>query len=468
MAWNGGQMKYKVDFLVGATLLFAMVFSTEATEVNTWARGADSDALASNPANWSLGHAPLSNEIVRLAQSCSRAMIWDEKATDVVSGWVQEDGFIAVVTVNTTPKAGGFNTLRVLGDFDLRGGAVTHPANEDAEAWWLSLDITGNLIVGEKAFISVSGKGYASGKGPSPGVTPGSGASHGGQGAPQVKSANDRPARTYDSILNPVMSGSGGAAREGAVYSYNGGGVIVLKVGGRALVGGTITANADGRDIDTTNIGGAAGGSVNIRAELDVKGEGWISANGGRGYHEGGGGGGGGRIALVSQSSGVWISMSHISAYGACGESANPDNPLADRHVRGAAGTVYIEGRAKETINGGEVIVRDWHRPSLASTRIPSDMHPDSGECKDVALAVDANGFVVVTSSTSLRKLTFGGGGMDLNKNTLMVGSVLNRKKESDPLDATGTYTSPTAMQLDSVIFNGGQIIVRTYFKPIL
>lgn len=461
-------MKKKACFWVVATWFLAIVVSVEAAVVNTWARTADSDALASNPANWSLRHAPLSNEIVRLPQSCSRAMIWDEKATDVVSGWIQEDGFIAVVTVNTTPKAGGFTTLKVLGDFDVRGGAVTHPANDDAEAWWLSLDIAGDLLLGEKAYFSVSGKGYASGKGPSPGVTFGSGASHGGQGAPQLNSANERPARTYDSIINPVMSGSGGTTREGAVHSYNGGGVIVLKVGGQVRVNGTITANADGRDIDDSNIGGAAGGSVNIRAELDITGEGSISANGGRGFHEGGGGGGGGRVALVSKSGSVRLPQARIAAYGACGESANPDNPIADRHIRGAAGTVYLESRSDEALNGGEVNVRDWHRPSLASTRIPSDMHPDVGECKDAALVVDGNGFVVVTASTSLRKLTFGGGGMDLNKNTLSVGSVINRKKEREPLDASGTYTSPTVMQLDSVIFSGGRIIVRTYFKPIL
>lgn len=461
-------MKYTIDFFLGMALLLATTFTAEAAVTNTWARGADSDALASNPANWSLRHAPQSNEVIRVPRSCSRSMIWDEKATPVVSGWIQDDGYIAVVTVNTTPKAGGFNKLTVLGDFILHGGAVTHPANEAEEDWWLSLDISGNLVVGAKAYLSVSGKGYASGKGPSPGVTRGCGASHGGQGAPQVKALNERPARTYDSIINPVMSGSGGTSLEGSVHSYNGGGAIVLKVGGRVSIEGTVAADADGRDIDNTNIGGAAGGSINIRAQLDIRGDGWVTANGGRGYHEGGGGGGGGRVALVSQTSGVRISPARMSAYGACGESANPDNPIADRHMRGAAGTIYIESRAEETVNGGAVYVRDWHRPSLASTRIPSDLYPDIGECKDVELSVDGNGFVVVTASTSLRKLSFGGGGMDVNGNTLIVGAVFNRGKEKGLLDTSGSYSSPTVMQLDSVIFNGGQIIVRTYFKPIL
>ncbi len=461
-------MKYTIDFFLGMAFLLAMTLTAGAAVTNSWARGAGSDALASNPLNWSLRHAPQSNEVIRVPRSCSRSMIWDEKATDVVSGWIQDDGYIAVVTVNTTPKEGGFNKLTVLGDFVVRGGAVTHPANDAAEDWWLSLDISGDLIVGEKAYLSVSGKGYASGKGPSPGVMPGSGASHGGQGAPQVKSLNERPARTYDSIINPVMSGSGGTSLEGSVHSYNGGGSIVLKVGGRVSIEGKITADADGRDIDNTNIGGAAGGSVNIRAKLDIRGNGWISANGGRGYHEGGGGGGGGRIALVSQTGGVRMPLTHVLAYGACGESKNADNPIADRHMRGAAGTVYIESRAEETVNGGKVFVRDWHRPSLASTRIPSDMHPDVGECKDAELAVEGNGFIVVTASASLRQLSFAGGGMDLNGNTLIVGQVYNRNKDKVPLNASGSYTSPTAMQLDSVIFNGGKIIVRTYFKPIM
>lgn len=459
-------MKRAVRSCLQSLLVLGAAVAANAGETNIWARGSGADALASNPANWSLRHAPLSNEVVRLTRGCSRAIVWDDKASPVVSGWIQEAGYVAVATINTTPKAGGFNTFSVLGDFIVKGGAVTHPANGDAEDWWLSLDVAGNVIVGENAFLSASGKGYASGKGPSPGVTPGSGASHGGQGAPCSMSTNTMPARTYDSIINPVMSGSGGTTLDGSPHSYNGGGSIVIKAGGKVIVDGSISANADSRDIDGTNIGGAAGGSVNIRARGKIEGNGSITANGGRGYHKGAGGGGGGRIALVSSG---WNQMGgkRLSAYGGCGETATPESPVTDRHIRGAAGTVYVANLSLEPDAGGVVSISDWHRPSLASTRIPSDMHPDVNECRDAALSIEGNGFATLTASTSVRELKFSGGGIDLNRNTLVVGFVRSSSDKNGAFETPGTYTSPPSRHFDPVIFQNGSIVVRTYFKPI-
>ena len=118
-------MKQIATILLGAALAVSAA-AEGAVMTNTWIRARGSDALASNHANWSLRHAPLSNEVVRLAQSHSRALVWDAKASPVVAGWIQEKGYVAVVTLHTTPQTGGFNVLEVLGDMHVLGGALTH------------------------------------------------------------------------------------------------------------------------------------------------------------------------------------------------------------------------------------------------------------------------------------------------------------------------------------------------------
>ena len=458
-------MKQIATILLGAALAVSAA-AEGAVMTNTWIRARGSDALASNPANWSLRHAPLSNEVVRLAQSHSRALVWDAKASPVVAGWIQEKGYVAVVTLHTTPQTGGFNVLEVLGDMHVLGGALTHPANDDAETWWLSLRVGGGFTVGADAYVSVSGKGYGSGKGPSPGVTPGSGASHGGQGAPQALAANDRPALAYGSIVTPATSGSGGTSREGSAHEIRGGGVVVVEVGGDMIVDGRIAADADDRDPDGANVGGAAGGSVNLRAAGAIKVVGTISANGGRGHHDGAGGGGGGRIALVANGA-TQVNARRISANGGCGASDAPETTSRDRHIRAAAGTIYIEDSGRESKGGGRVLVKDWHRPTRASTRIPSDLSAPPDECRDARLAIEENGFVTLTASTTFRELSFTSGGMDLNGNTLIVGKIVKGWGEGSTFELPGTYTVAASQQMDSVIFSKGSIVVRAYFKPL-
>ncbi|MGI5867956.1 MAG: hypothetical protein ACOX9C_00735 [Kiritimatiellia bacterium] len=458
-------MKQTAMILLGAVLASSAA-AEEVVMTNTWTRASGVDALASNPANWSLRHAPRSNEVVRLAQGFSRAMIWDAKASPIVAGWVQGKGYVGVVTINTTPQAGGFKTLEVLGDMQVLGGALTHPPNDDAETWWLSLRVGGNFTVGADACVSVSGKGYGTGKGPSPGVTPGSGASHGGQGAPQALSPAGRPALTYGSIVNPTTSGSGGTAREGSTSPVRGGGVVMIEVGGDLVVEGRIAADADSNDVDGANVGGAAGGSVNLRAGGSIQGAGSIAADGGRGHHDGAGGGGGGRIALVAEKS-IKMNTRRISANGGCGESETPDVGNRDRHIRAAAGTIYLEETGRDSKGGGQVIVKDWHRPTRASTRIPPDLHAVPDEGRDAQLAIQENGFVTLTASTAFRELSFTSGGLDLNGGTLIVGKIVKGGGSDATFEQPGTYAVPTSHQMDSIIFSKGSIVVRTYFKPL-
>ncbi len=445
---------------------------------NTWVRSSTSNALASNPANWSLKHVPTENEIVRLPASNPRSIIWDEAAPDTVGGWLQEAGYLAIATIATS-RDGVIKELHIKGDCFILDGGLTHHPNSDEDKWWLNLKIDGNMSIGERAFVSTSGKGFASGKGPSPGIEPGHGASHGGQGSTKIGGDFTNRSLCYDSIINPTQSGSGGTTKEGGNYSYNGGGVIMLKIAGNLTHNGVICSNADSANIDGTNWGGAAGGTINIDINGHFYGEGKIQANGGRGWHNGAGGGGGGRIAIVynktCKGDGEGNDPSNfptrqIVAYGGVGETNSPDNPSQDKHVRAACGTVYLENRFNTNIpGGGNIIIRDWQRSTTASTRIPSDICDNPLECKDAAIHVHQDAFVTLTSTINIRALIFyGANGLDLNNNYIYTGIVKDdrlRKSLSD----FGTYDMNNYNDIfGSVIFNNGAIVIQTYLKPIL
>ena len=202
---------------------------------NTWVRKAGTDAKASNPDNWSLKRVPKKSDVVVFSKRHANAAVWDKAAPHEVAGWIQEEGFVAVVTLETSPK--GFPQLEVAGDVRILGGALTHPQNGASADWWLHVKAGGTIEIGPEAIVSVSGKGFAAGKGPSPGPIPGCGASHGGQGAPKNMAEVSGVARCVGSIREPVLPGSGGtgpAGREGE--GPHGGGAIRFEEIGRAHV----------------------------------------------------------------------------------------------------------------------------------------------------------------------------------------------------------------------------------------
>lgn len=438
---------------------------------NTWIRSSTSNALASNPANWSLKHVPTENEVVRLPASNPRSIIWDEEAPAVVGGWLQEAGYLAIATIATS-RGGAINELHIKGDLYVLDGGLTHHPNSEEDKWWLNVKVDGNMRVGERAFVSASGKGFASGKGPSPGIEPGHGASHGGQGSIKIGGDFNNASLCYDSIINPTQSGSGGTTKEGGNYSYNGGGVIILKIGGNLTNDGVICANADSSNIDGTNIGGAAGGTVNIDINGHIHGDGKIQANGGRGWHDGAGGGGGGRVAVVynkvCKGSGEGKDPSsfatrQIVAYGGVGQTNNPDNTNADKHVRAACGTVYLENHFNTTTpGGGNIIIRDWQRSSTATTHVPSDICDNPMECKNAALHVHQDSYVTLTASIDIRGLIFyGANGLDLNRNDIHT-TIAKDDRLRKTLKESGTYNMENYNDIFScVIFNDGSIIIQ-------
>lgn len=466
-------------FLLAAALLAAAAPGAGAA-TNVWVRKAGADAKASNPANWSLKRVPGKSDVVVFSKRCANAAVWDKAAPRQVAGWIQEEGYVAVVTVETSPK-GPLKSLEVAGDVAILGGALTHPQNQASADWWLSFEAGGSVSVGPEAIVSVSGKGFAPGKGPSPGLARGFGASHGGQGAPKNMAEIPGTARCVGSVLDPVLPGSGGWGPEGReAEGPHGGGVIRFRAGGDIAIRGPVRADADSLSDRELLCGGAAGGSISLAAGGDVKlfaGEGGrITANGGEAYGGGGGGGGGGRIAIRAGADrpdvvdSTWWADNRraIEVSGGTGETGSRGDSNRDRHVRAASGTIYLERTGEGRVpGGGRVVVYNGVRPSLATTRLPSDDPGLAEELRDVELLLHGNAAAVANGSFSVRLLGFhGGGALDLAGGTVTTGGVFARGNRNDVLDEPGTHRESDDARLDPVLFNGGRLVVTPYFPP--
>ncbi len=466
-------------FLLAAALAAAAAADAGAA-TNTWVRKAGTDAKASNPANWSLKRVPKKSDVVLFSRRASNAAVWDAAAPREVAGWIQEEGYVAVITLETSPK-GPFRQLEVEGDVAILGGALTHPQNGASADWWLRIRAGGSITVGPEAIVSASGKGFAPGKGPSPGLAPGFGASHGGQGAPKNMADPAGVARCPGSIFEPSLSGSGGWGPEGReAEGPHGGGSIRLEAGGDILLRGPVRADADSLSERDRLCGGAAGGSIWLVAGGDVKlsweAGGRLSANGGEAF-AGRGGGGGGRIAIYAGAEkpdvvdSIWWCDNRraIVAFGGTGETGSRDDTNRDRHIRAASGTIYTERTGPGRVpRGGRILVYNGVRPSLAYTRIPSDEGDDADATRDAELYLAGNAAGFANGSFPLRLLGFtGGGSLDLAGGTVTVGAVFSRGDRARPLDDPGTHRESDDARLDPVLFNGGRLVVTPYFPPV-
>ena len=461
--------------LLAAAAVAGAADARGATATNRWIRAAGKDARASVAANWSLGHAPKKNEVALFSARHPTAAIWDAAAPREIGGLVLDDGYLSVVTFETT--AG--KPVKIAGDVDLRAGAVTHPQNGDDARWSLQLRVGGSLRVGPDAIVSVTGKGYAPGKGPAPGLEPGWGASHGGQGAPKSGGESNRPAPVCGSVFEPSACGSGGTVAEGAAPGIgHGGGAIRIEAGGDIEVCGAIRADGDGRGGNSL-LGGAAGGSIDLRAGGRFRWDGnfAVSADGGPAFRDGGGGGGGGRIALrvSDEKSNVetysWNNnnafFNGFHAWGGTGETRNRDNGRADVHVRAAPGTIYLEHAVKGSpAGGGSILVRGNHPPGLATTRLPSDRDGDA-TLQDAELVLCWGAFCTLGSSCTVRALHIRSdqAGFDLNRSVLTASEVSSGDRKH-VLSDSGTYRGNTDDALVPILFNGGTLVLRPYFKP--
>ncbi len=177
----------------------------------------------------------------------------------------------------------------------------------------IDIAIAGDFTVYAGASVTAIGKGYpgggyhAAGQGPGGGEAAlcgefvfdhtrgsvssgGGGGGHGRPGGAGYRCAGGGQA--YDSILEPVQAGSGGGwSAWDLTNGGNGGGRIMLTVGGTAAIFGNMSV--DGTAPNGCGGGGGAGGTINLKAQT-FSGTGTIQARG----VTGGGGGAGGRVSL--------------------------------------------------------------------------------------------------------------------------------------------------------------------------
>ncbi len=283
---------------------------------------------ASLDANWSLGHAPTSEETVLLDGYSRADMTWDASASPTVAEWLQLGHYTGTVTVDTRYE-GAFTELSVTGDVTVNGGAMTHVAhaNNTTRQYCLRLDIGGNLAVGPGGAIHADGKGFYATRGPGLAKEQNGGA-YGGTGG--VYNTTPTGTNTYGSVLLPVDPGSGGARNASA------GGAVLVDVAGSTFLDGVLRANGGSGGV-------GSGGSVLLRTAT-LAGDGLVSANGGSGDSDSAGGGG--RVAVyVGDGTGI----GNVSLVAEGGKSSRDNS-----NRRGGAGTVYLQ-TAADSAGGGTV-----------------------------------------------------------------------------------------------------------------
>ena len=311
---------------------------------NTWS--ATADGLASDPNNWSEGHAPLSSENVLFDGNFSSANCeWDVDATSTVASWTQRNGYAGTVTLKTVfPGKGDFTCLTVTGAMTVDAGALTHPqswtqgGNNNAEWDWLG-DLKanetyririacGSLSVGAAGSIDVKTKGYY--------------ASHDSARCYAAHGGTTRlSAAVYDDPKEPVHIGLPHRTA-GNYWNGKGGGAIYITSTGAVTVNGAISA-----DSGNSGHGAGAAGSVYIKAP-SVTGAGSITARG-SGSGEGNYKGTGGRVAIVTETP---VDRTTFAAISAECEWKNSQGSRATEY--GGPGTVYFKD---STMTNGKLVI---------------------------------------------------------------------------------------------------------------
>ncbi|HOW73530.1 MAG TPA: DUF6531 domain-containing protein [Phycisphaerae bacterium] len=196
----------------------------------------------------------------------------------------------------------------------------------------LTMDVTGDMTVGNGCVITVEGKGYGPSSGPGRGGNTSNtctgGGGHGGVGG---GSGGVTGGLAHDSVTVPIEFGSGGGTGGYCQSGCWGGGAIRLTVAGVLTVDGSLSAQGTSASSTSTYCGGGAGGSIYLTAGV-LSGTGVIAVDGGNAGSAAGGGGGGGRIAIYCDSD----TFSGI-------KSAVGGNATAGTGIPGGAGTIYVK-----------------------------------------------------------------------------------------------------------------------------
>jgi hypothetical protein len=245
-----------------------------------------------------------------------------------------------------------------------------------------NVTVTGNATILAGGGISADGtsvQGQGQGGNGLP-LSSGSGGGHGGYGGPGTSVAGGR---TYDSVVQPTLpgSGGGGAGYPGILSGGGaGGGAIRVSVTGKLQLDGRVSA--DGYAATLSNGGGGSGGAIWLSLG-GLAGSGVISASGGAGSGLGGGGGGG-RIALTWQSNSFTGTIkatggngTNIGGAGTIFTKANNQNIgliLADNGGQAGTNTTFSEsGFFDLTAQNGALVSPLYNFPTLRNVLIASN-----------------------------------------------------------------------------------------------
>ena len=333
---------------VSATMAIAkLVF---ADGYNTWICPEDGDGLASTASNWSLGRVPVSTDQIMLdGRFSNKALTWtagENGLPDTVAKWVQQQGFTETNVIATTTTGGAFPALCVTGDMSLGCGALTHLENGGTTATHrLSLQIGGDLAIGETAALTAYAKGFR------PGVWP-EGASAGAYAA-----ANAGYTNVWGSLTVPDSPGAGCIATQ----NRPGGGAIWLEVGGTATIDGLI----DVRALQEVGAIGSAG-SVYLRAAA-CDGSGLVRADAQQANGNYGADGSGGRVAIVLTSAQtLGFPAGNVLLSGVYGNRSTGGGTFYSKTASQTNGTLHLQV-TRPTKTG---TIRYWS--SRAVTAIPA------------------------------------------------------------------------------------------------
>jgi len=300
--------------------------------------------------------------------------------------------------------------------------------------------VTGDLTIESKGSIDANGAGWKNYADTIPAAMGFYAIQQHGAHGGVSKNISDAVKYSYDSILNPVLPGTG-AQNGDAGNAVFGGGCVKLSVGGKLTLAGNAIAKSVYQDVN-----GGGGGTINITCG-SIEGAGTMDVTTQTAY--GGTQGGGGRVA--------------IRLTGTNADFAN--YPLSRITVtqsgdQSSGGTIYLQTAANAE-NGGTVYIKgDTGNTATVRTPFPS-LHGggEKDDFRSAALVVTNNGKALLSANAKARELSMVSGTLDLNGKTLkVVRAYMNGTKLK-----FGTYTASSA-EVSGFITDtgtGGQLVVR-------
>ena len=387
------------NYTAPAAVAVTIANFTTPAGLNYWIGGTATDGafLASTPANWSAGHAPLASENVVFDGNFSTANCeWDAAATATVATWTQTNGYTGTVTFDTEfPDYAGatFTLFTVTGDCDLRSGcwscrgnynnygvaATMMATTKTGKRWCLNVSVGGAMTIAQGASVSVTGRGY------------GYAATYANRSQAYGGYAFAGATAPYGSILEPFAPGMGCISQTDgnnkAKISGIGGGAVKLAVAGNLTVDGSI--EAVGTIDQNIPRSGGTGGSIWIVAN-QISGSGAIDAS--FTSDTGVSIGSGGRIALYTQAP-LAFPMAKVSC---SGTAYRGTSQLSKTRISGP-GTIFVKD---PTQAHGTLYVKQSR--DVATTANKRTGTPVMGDLALDAVVLSGNAQLCIPAGTSL------------------------------------------------------------------